>query len=241
MKNIIPYSKFSPLTSPLIPYYLILVRTPPRKDETSMKIITISREFGSGGRELGKRLADILGFDYYDREIITAITKNCGLNENYVENILENHGWQNVPITFHSTLNAPSYAQSDKVQLLLEQKHVLEEIAEMGKDCVVVGRNADLLLKKYQPLNLFVCSSKEAKIKRCMERTANGETLTEKDLLAQMKRIDKERAKTRELILGAPWGKKESYHLTINTAGMDIKELAPAIANFASRWFGRTS
>ena len=56
-----------------------------------MKIITISREFGSGGRELGKRLADILGFDYYDREIITAIADKKGLNPDYVERILENH------------------------------------------------------------------------------------------------------------------------------------------------------
>ena len=50
-----------------------------------MRIITISREFGSGGRELGKRLADILGFDYYDREIITAIAQAQGMDENYVE------------------------------------------------------------------------------------------------------------------------------------------------------------
>jgi len=55
-----------------------------------MKIITISREFGSGGRELGKRMADILGFDYYDREIISAIAENKGLNESYVESVLEN-------------------------------------------------------------------------------------------------------------------------------------------------------
>ena len=58
-----------------------------------MKIITISREFGSGGRELGKRLADLLGFDYYDREIITSIARDTGLDEKYVANILERHGW----------------------------------------------------------------------------------------------------------------------------------------------------
>ena len=59
-----------------------------------MKIITISREFGSGGRELGKRLADELGFDYYDREIITAIASARGMDEGYVEKALENHAWQ---------------------------------------------------------------------------------------------------------------------------------------------------
>lgn len=65
-----------------------------------MKIITISREFGSGGRELGKRLADELGFDYYDREIIESIAKGQGLDEGYVEKALEDHAWRRGPLTF---------------------------------------------------------------------------------------------------------------------------------------------
>lgn len=65
-----------------------------------MRIITISREFGSGGRELGKRLADALGFDYYDREIIESIAKGQGLDEGYVEKALEEHAWRRVPLTF---------------------------------------------------------------------------------------------------------------------------------------------
>ena len=63
-----------------------------------MKIITISREFGSGGRELGKRLAEHLGFDYYDSEIIFSVAKNRGLDEKYTEKLLEEHGWKNIPI-----------------------------------------------------------------------------------------------------------------------------------------------
>ena len=59
-----------------------------------MRIITISREFGSGGRELGKRLAGLLGYDYYDREIITAIAEQNGLDEGYVEMALEKRDWQ---------------------------------------------------------------------------------------------------------------------------------------------------
>ena len=65
----------------------------------SNRIITISREFGSGGRELGKRLSDILGFDYYDREIIAAIAEAKGLDENYVEKALESGISQRVPVT----------------------------------------------------------------------------------------------------------------------------------------------
>ena len=65
-----------------------------------MKIITISREFGSGGRELGKRMADVLGWDYYDREIISAIAEKTDLTEEYVENVLNSQAWQSIPLTF---------------------------------------------------------------------------------------------------------------------------------------------
>lgn len=122
-----------------------------------MKIITVSREFGSGGRELGKRLADILKFDYYDSEIVTTLSKKSGLDKKYIEDTLNDHGWQNIPITFRSTFNS-AYLQSNKINLLIEQKKVIEEIASLGKDFVIVGRNADVILQKYSPFNIFVCA-----------------------------------------------------------------------------------
>lgn len=78
-----------------------------------MRIITISREFGSGGRELGKRLADLLGFDYYDSEIITVVAKQSGLDAGYVEKKLSNHGWQAYPVTFRGTMRSSGYMQSN--------------------------------------------------------------------------------------------------------------------------------
>ena len=85
-----------------------------------MNIITISREFGSGGRELGKRLADFLGYDYYDSEIISAVAEKSGLDADYVEYALSNHGWQNHEISFRSTLSSSAYLQSFKVNILLQ-------------------------------------------------------------------------------------------------------------------------
>lgn len=204
-----------------------------------MKIITISREFGSGGRELGKRLADLLGYDYYDSEIISMVAQKSGMDSEYVENTLSNHGWQNQKITFGGTLGSVSYIQSSKVNLLLQQKKVIEEIAALGKDCVIVGRNADVILQEYHPFNIFVCASADAKKKRCIERAPEGENLTEKELLRKMKQIDKVRAQTRELISGSVWGKRDAYHLTINTTEWNIKELVPAVADFVQCWFGR--
>lgn len=87
-----------------------------------MNIITISREFGSGGRELGKRLADYLEYDYYDSEIISAVAKDSGLDEGYVERVLGDHGWKNVSLSFRGTLASSQYVKNSQVSLLLEQK-----------------------------------------------------------------------------------------------------------------------
>lgn len=202
-----------------------------------MKIITISREFGSGGRELGKRLADQLGFDYYDREIITAIAKKQGLNETYVERALDNRIWQSVPLTFRRSLFGASVLQSPQTDLLLEQKRVIEAIAQTGKNCVIVGRNADVLLKKEHPFNIFVCADMEARIRRCMERTSEGEQLSKKELEQNIRRIDKNRAATREILTDSKWGQCNTYHLTVNTTGWMIKELTPAVADFVEHWY----
>ena len=204
-----------------------------------MNIITISREFGSGGRELGRRLADELGYDYYDGEIIAAIAKNSGLDANYVENALEDHGWQAIPMTVHRTFASPMVMQTPQVGLLLEQKKVIEEIGKKGKNCIVVGRNADLLLQEYEPFNLFVCADMEAKIDRCIERAKEGESTSRKELEKKIRRVDKNRANTREILSSSAWGQRDAYHMIVNTTGWDIKELAPAVAAFAVRWFDK--
>ena len=204
-----------------------------------MKIITISREFGSGGRELGKRLADILGFDYYDREIISAIARSQGMDENYVERALENHAWTRVPLTFRHSFSSGMIVQPAQVNLLLEQKRVIEGIAKAGKDCVIVGRNADVLLSGEKPFSIFVCAEMDAKVQRCIERADIGETLSRKAIEQNIRRIDKNRAQSREMIAGNKWGQGASYHISVNSSGWDMKELAPTVADFAIRWFER--
>ena len=204
-----------------------------------MNIITISREFGSGGRELGRRLADELGYDYYDGEIIAAIAKNSGLDANYVENALEDFRWQSIPMTVHRTFASPMVMQTPQVGLLMEQRKVIEGIGKKGKDCVVVGRNADLLLKEYAPFNIFVCADMEDKINRCIERAAEGESTSRKELEKKIRRVDKNRSNTRDILSSTAWGQRDAYHMIVNTTGWDIKKLAPAVAAFAVGWFNR--
>lgn len=202
-----------------------------------MKIITISREFGSGGRELGKRLADSLGFDYYDREIITAISEKQGLDEKYVENALNNQGWRNIPLTFRHSFTSSFITNSTHIDILLERKRVIEGIAKLGRDCVIVGQNADVILADKNPFSIFVCADMDARIRRCEERAEEGENLTPKQIEQNIRRIDKNRAKNRELITGSGWGERGTYHLIVNTTDWEIKELTSAIKNFVVQYW----
>ncbi len=205
-----------------------------------MKIITISREFGSGGRELGKRLADILNFAYYDKEIVTAIAEQNQLNENYVEKRLENKFTKSYPITFGRTFYRTSVLEQNTTKLLVAQQHIIKELAAQGENCVIVGRNADILLHDFCPLNLFVYAEMKSKIKRCRYCASENEQLSDREIEKKIKQIDANRAKHRELISNSKWGQKESYHLCINTTDWLIKELAPLIENYSQYWFRRT-
>lgn len=202
-----------------------------------MDIITISREFGSGGRELGKRLADALGWDYYDREIIDTVAKEEGLDADYVKAVLERHEWWTVPITFHRSFTA---ATAPNTELLVKEKEVIKRIGKTERSCVIVGRNADFFLREKAPLRLFVCADTESKIRRCRERAEPGEELTDKEIERQLRRIDRSRASVRELVAGDRWGDRGSYHLIVNTTDWDMKELAAAVAAYAKAYFSRS-
>jgi cytidylate kinase len=130
--------------------------------------------------------------------------------------------------------------QSPQVGLLLEQKHVIDEIGKAGKDCVIVGRNADILLEEHHPFNLFVCADMEARVRRCIDRAKEGENITPKEIEKHIRRVDKNRARTREILSDSVWGRRDAYHLIVNTTDWDLKELAPVVAQFAKGWFERT-
>ncbi len=199
--------------------------------------MNFSREFGSGGRELGRRLADVLNYDYYDGEIIADIAERSGLDPDYIENTLEDHGWQAIPMTVHHTFASPIALPSPQVELLVEQRHVIEGIGKAGKNCIIVGRNADILLEKYEPFNIFVCANMQAKIDRCISRAKEGETTNRKEIEKRIRRVDKNRARTREVLASPSWGHREAYNMIVNTTGWDLEKLAPTLANFIIGWF----
>lgn len=192
-------------------------------------IITISRQFGSGGREVGKRLADELHLAYYDRELVTAIAEKTALNENYVSSVLENGGFNHFAFSYARTMPLVTTVPDTVTDVLVQQQNIIRAIGEKG-DCVIVGRCADVILEKYNPVRIFVYSDDQSKIKRCRERADVGEKLTDKQIIKSAKKIDKGRAKLCELISSHSWGDKDSYDIMINTSGKDIKALIPPLA-----------
>ena len=134
------------------------------------KIITISREFGSGGRELGKRLAEELGIPCYDHQIIEMIAKENGFDERYVANVSEKSIEAAYPMTIGHRFAMPSMEIMEQpIRVAAAQRQIIENFAKQG-DCVIIGRCADVILKDYHPLNLFIYADMEAKVERCIRR-----------------------------------------------------------------------
>ena len=201
-----------------------------------MRIITISREFGSGGRELGKRLADELGIPCYDHEIIDMVAEQHGFDKNYVAHISEKDIRMFYPSTIGHRFMASRSVMHQPVKITLAQHEIIKQLAQQG-DCVIVGRCADVVCREMKPFNIFVYADRVSKLARCEERANENEHFSEKEMLRIMKQIDKERAAYRELFTEEDWGRKESYHLCINTSGKEIKMLIPAIAEYVKIWF----
>ena len=125
------------------------------------RIITVGREFGSGGRELGKRLADELGIAYYDNEIITQIAERTKMAEGFYMGV------------------DPIMEQNNVIYR--EQSRLIQEFAEKS-DCVIVGRSADYILREKNPFRLYVYADMENKIARCRKRAPEQENFTDKEL-----------------------------------------------------------
>ena len=198
------------------------------------KVITIGREFGSGGREIGRRIAEKLQFSYYDREIVTEIAKRTKLSEEYVERITEDRPYMPYPIhagmSFHTAYYA--YTEFDRsLAVFVEQHNIIKELAEKS-DCIIVGRCADYVLKEKAPFRIFVFADTESKLKRCRERSPEDENLSDSKMKRNIRSIDRGRARYYNYFSQQKWGARENYDLLINTSGKDIRQVSDAVADY---------
>lgn len=193
------------------------------------KIITIGREFGSGGRELGRCLAQNLGIAYYDKQIVSEISKRTALTEDYIQHLTESSPASLLPISIgRSFYTVIDPVMQQNISVYAEQHKLLAELSEKSA-CVIVGRGADYVLRDKKPFRIFVYADSESKVIRCLMRKNPEERLTEKEIKKRIASIDSHRAKYYEFITGNKWGVRENYDLMINTSNRDIKKIAQAL------------
>ncbi len=188
------------------------------------KIITIGREFGSGGREVGKRLAEGLDFAYYDKELIQKIANSSGFDRTYIERQSEQYNKTVFPYligrTF-ATSNQPTIQMS--IDLQIAQQKMLKEIAE--KECaVIIGRCADFVLSEYSPFKVFIYASEiKFKINRCYEKVPTDKSKSYKEMEKEIHKIEKQRANYYQQNTNQKWAEMSNYNLCIDTSKVGIK------------------
>lgn len=198
---------------------------------TENAIICISRECGSGGRDLGDRIGEMLGIPVYGKELISKVAKKSDMSEEYVKNHEENPSYSHilgVPIG-HPALGVQYDGIMTPEKLFLVQTEVIKEIAREEKSCVFVGRCADIILQGRENLySFFVHAPREYRIERIMET----ENLSRREAKKKVKQIDWEWSSYHDYYTGIKWGHPSNYDLVINMAKSGIDRAASVIIEY---------
>ena len=204
------------------------------------RIITIGRQFGSGGHESGKRLAQKLKIPFYDKSILTITAEKSLFSETYLQTIDEKRP-SLVSLGVGATPMSDSFVNyfyhlSPNDQAFLEIGKVMKDIAQKGP-CVIIGRCADYVLKEFNPINFFICADLEDRIKRKLALEEHSETSAE-----QMEKIinaaDKNRSKYYEYYTHQRWGEAPNYHMCIDTSSVGVDGAVELMSLFVDE-FGK--
>jgi len=197
------------------------------------KIITISRQFGSGGRTVGKKAAELLGIPCYDKEIIEEISAKSGFAQDYISEYSEDTEESG----FFSALSGRDYyGHSNRDEIWIHQCAVIRELAEKGP-CVIVGRCADYVLRERTDLlKVYVFSDLDSRIERIVEQYGETSEIPEK----RLKNKDKRRAAYYEIYTDQKFGDAANYDLCLNSGRIGIDHCAQIIADlYNSEDFGK--
>ena len=191
------------------------------------RIITINRQFGSGGREVGKRLADALQCAYYDKELLSKLSEETGFSPDFIEQFDE-VATRDYGFTFARTI--VSYIPTPMEKIQIEQNILLRKIAEKG-NCVIIGRCSNNVLSEYNPFKVFIYSSDmKCRVERCFEKVPEDrETKTFEKMEKEILAVDKRRRKYYEYYTGEKWLNMNNYNLCIDTSKVSIKKAVELI------------
>lgn len=176
------------------------------------RIITISREFGSGGRFIGEEVAKKLGIAYYDKNIINQIAEESGLSPDYIQESAELSPKKGILAYALAGHDITGKSVEDMVYEV--QRKVILELAEK-EPCVIIGRNADFILKdRDDVLNVFIHGNMPEKMKRICQLY----NVSEQDAVKMMTDTDKRRMTNYNFYTDQRWGKASNYTLCLNSS-----------------------
>lgn len=198
-------------------------------------IITLGRQFGSGGREIGKKLAARLHIDYYDKELLQLAAKESGLCTELFEKADEKTSVSLLQaFAMGFSMNGVIFQPGDyftDATLFRVQSDVIRKIAS-EKSCVIVGRCADYILSEEKSCtNIFIHASQESRIARILRQNP----MSEKEALEVIRKADKTRATYYNYYTDKTWGAAASYHLCIDSSVADTDEIVDFIKTFVEK------
>ena len=191
-------------------------------------IITIGRQFGSNGRNIGRKLAEKISANFYDKELITLAAEESGFAEHLFEKNDRNitNSLLYSLSMYGNTMGLYDMPLNDK--LFIAQSKTIQNVAEKGP-CVIVGRCADYVLRnKPNVLNVFIHSDMESKVRRVVEDYG-----VESDNVVELiNKTDKRRANYYNYYTGMKWGRAENYHLALRTDCIGIDGAVETLIRF---------
>lgn len=197
------------------------------------KIICIGRQFGSGGHNLAHALAEHLGIPYYDKKILEDAVAKSGMREEILKKAEEQLPNSLLHSIYYEGNSTDYYGKSANEILYVAQRHVILEYAEKS-DCIIVGRCADVILKKcqeYAVKSIFVTAPMEYRIAATMQK----DKLEEKAAAALIRKSDKKRSAYYAYHTGKDWGKASDYDFCVNTATNGMETLVDLLGEMYKR------
>ena len=189
------------------------------------KVVTIGRQFGSGGHEIGNRLATRLDIPLYDNNLVRMVAEKLDIREETAQAVDETTlnsflaGYVMAPIEQSNYLIGTEYVQPLSEQVYQLQSEIIRKLAERGP-CVIVGRCGDYVLRDYKNcLNVFICADKEDRIRRIAQRY----DLSERKAADKIKKMDRERKYYYESHTSLEWGSIGAHQMLFNVSRLGME------------------
>ncbi|MBO5293159.1 MAG: cytidylate kinase-like family protein [Lachnospiraceae bacterium] len=186
-------------------------------------IISIGREFGSGGHEIGEKLAERLGFKFYDRKMLDELAETKNISIEYLEKYDEK------PKRWFGSRTVGAHTNSMEEIVAEMQFEYIQEKADSGESFVIVGRCSEAVLKGHEGLiSIFILGNRQEKLERVKERYQLGD----QEALAKMKRHDYKRKQYHNRHADGKWGDSRTYDLCINSSHLGVEKTVDILQKY---------